>query len=454
MELKIVRNQDKVSSLEEFVNTENRYCNGVKKTTFVLQLGCDAEDIFLEEIQKVDEILSEVDKFSKCYYERSGILENYMSASDREKYSARITAWKDKMADGISDFRFENSIWQEQYLRAVRETIGLYQSVENNEQRRMNFLLVLAYRIDYYFPKLFKKTNVLSKFPKFIYINHCSIQDFFFLYLLCQCGCDVYGIHTQVDFRLPQQLYPYVFFIKKPNPITCKIPEYSVEHTLERIKQNEKVNSSVGAKKNHKAPEVENSAQENRELSYEELATKAGSVVMIIVYDEEKKPFASGSGVIIHSCGYILTNFHVIQGGTYFGIRLEEEEDLYITTEIIKCHRENDLAILRMEEISRPSIPLCHGRKMVRGQKVVAIGSPLGLFNTVSDGIIAGFRNFDHVSMIQFTAPTSHGSSGGALLNMYGEMIGLVSAGFDDGENLNLAVDYETIGRFVKGFTE
>ena len=78
MELKIVRNQDKVSSLEEFVNTENRYCNGVKKTTFVLQLGCDAEDVFLEEIQKVDEILSEVDKFSKCYYERSGILENYM----------------------------------------------------------------------------------------------------------------------------------------------------------------------------------------------------------------------------------------------------------------------------------------------------------------------------------------------------------------------------------------
>ena len=72
----------------------------------------------------------------------------------------------------------------------------------------------------------------------------------------------------------------------------------------------------------------------------------------------------------------------------------------------------------------------------------------------MSDGIIAGFRNFDHVSMIQFTAPTSHGSSGGALMNMYGELIGLVSAGFDDGENLNLAVDYETIGSFVKGFTE
>ena len=53
--------------------------------------------------------------------------------------------------------------------------------------------------------------------------------------------------------------------------------------------------------------------------------------------------------------------------------------------------------------------------------------------------------------MIQFTAPTSHGSSGGALLNMYGELIGISSAGFDQGQNLNLAVDYTEIGKFVQG---
>lgn len=461
MELEIILNQDNVSNLEEFIHTENRYCNGVKKTTFVFQLGCDSEEAFLKDIQKADEILSEVDKFSKCFYERSGILENYMSGSDREKYSDRIRKWEGGKERNISDFTFENAIWQEQYLKALRETILLYQSVESNEQRQINFLLVLAYRIDFYFPKLFKKTKVLSKFPKFIYINHCSIQDFFFLYLLCQCGCDVYGIHTQVDFTLPQKLHSYVFLVKKSNPITCKIPEYSLEYTLQRIGNNEKPKTNHGMRECVNATKKENTVldtgdatRENVELSYEELAARAGSVVMIIVYDQDKKPFASGSGVIINSSGYILTNFHVIQGGAYFGIRLEEEEDLYITTEIIKCHRDNDLAILRMEEISRPSIPLCRGRKLVRGQKVVAIGSPLGLFNTVSDGIIAGFRNFDHVSMIQFTAPTSHGSSGGALLNMYGELIGLVSAGFDDGENLNLAVDYETIESFVKGFSE
>ncbi len=88
----------------------------------------------------------------------------------------------------------------------------------------------------------------------------------------------------------------------------------------------------------------------------------------------------------------------------------------------------------------------------MRGQKVVAIGSPLGLFNSVSDGIISGFRVVDNVDMIQFTAPTSHGSSGGALLNMYGEVIGISTAGFDNAQNINLAVGYEAISQFIKGF--
>ncbi len=83
----------------------------------------------------------------------------------------------------------------------------------------------------------------------------------------------------------------------------------------------------------------------------------------------------------------------------------------------------------------------------------MAIGSPLGLFNSVSDGIISGFRKIDDVDMIQFTAPTSHGSSGGAVLNMFGEVIGISTAGFADGQNINLAVGYQNINNFVRGFT-
>ena len=112
-----------------------------------------------------------------------------------------------------------------------------------------------------------------------------------------------------------------------------------------------------------------------------------------------------------------------------------------------------DLAVIRIQRKLVP-LPVYQGKKeLVRGQKVVAIGSPLGLFNSVSDGIISGFRKIDNVDMIQFTAPTSHGSSGGAVLNMQGEVIGISTAGYDSGQNINLAVGYECINTFIRGFT-
>ena len=131
---------------------------------------------------------------------------------------------------------------------------------------------------------------------------------------------------------------------------------------------------------------------------------------------------------------------------------MEDDETIYDTDEIIKYHNVLDLAILRINRRLEP-IPVYKGKeKLVRGQKVVAIGSPLGLFNSVSDGIISGFRSIDGVNMIQFTAPTSHGSSGGAVLNMQGQVIGISTAGIDHGQNLNLAMGYECIGDFIRGF--
>lgn len=177
----------------------------------------------------------------------------------------------------------------------------------------------------------------------------------------------------------------------------------------------------------------------------------ASSVVMLKVFDARDQCFKTGSGVIIHDSGYILTNFHVAAGGRYYGVLLEDEPDVFYTDALIKYHQDLDLAILRMEKSRRP-IPVYRGPSaLVRGQKVVAIGSPLGLFNTVSDGIISGFRTVGARTMIQFTAPTSHGSSGGALLDLYGNLIGIITAGFDDGQNLNLAVDYQAILAFSGG---
>ena len=172
---------------------------------------------------------------------------------------------------------------------------------------------------------------------------------------------------------------------------------------------------------------------------------------MLQVFDDQGQCIKTGSGVIIQASGYILTNFHVAAGGRYYGVLLEEDPEVCYTDELIKYNQDFDLAIVRMNKRRAP-IPIWQGAQpLVRGQKVVAIGSPLGLFNTVSDGIISGFRTVGERSMIQFTAPTSHGSSGGALLDLYGNLIGIITAGFDDGQNLNLAVDYKAILDFTRG---
>ena len=189
-----------------------------------------------------------------------------------------------------------------------------------------------------------------------------------------------------------------------------------------------------------------------RELTYEELAQLASSVVQIMIHDSRGDVIGGGSGIMIGRGGYILTNNHVACRGGLYSVRIEEDERVYQTDEMIKYNSVLDLAVLRIDRNLQP-LPIYQGeKKLVRGQRVVAIGSPLGLFNSVSDGIISGFRSVEGVDMIQFTAPISNGSSGGAVLNMYGEVIGISTAGFDAGQNINLAVGYEYIGNFIRGF--
>ena len=202
------------------------------------------------------------------------------------------------------------------------------------------------------------------------------------------------------------------------------------------------------------------SNQPRREKTFEELAQLASSVVQIFVMHRNQYKTngrnleieSMGSGIMIGENGYIVTNFHVVEGGQVFGVRIENDEQIYFTEQLIKYHRDFDLAVLRIDRKLKP-LPLYNDPKgLVRGQKVVAIGSPHGLFNTVSDGIISGFRNVEGVDMIQFTAPVSPGSSGGAVLNMYGEVIGISRMIRNNAQNINLAVGYDLISNFCRSF--
>ena len=189
------------------------------------------------------------------------------------------------------------------------------------------------------------------------------------------------------------------------------------------------------------------------EMSFEQLAQLASSVVMIMVHDSAGEEFACGSGIMIGKKGYILTNNHVLSDGSFFTVRIENDSACYRTSQVIKYNALLDLAVIRIDRALVPLYVYKGPQKLVRGQKVVAIGSPLGLFNSVSDGIISGFRKMDDVDLIQFTAPISSGSSGGAILNMYGEVIGISTTMIRNAQNINMAVGYEFINLFIQGFT-
>lgn len=451
MKLEILLNESKVRSLPEFVALENRYCNGKKPTVFVIQTGVGSTQEFLEQIKSADYELADLDRGARNWYYRGGLLETYIEPEKRERYVQLARQWVNQTGEKSLSFHFENGLWEQAYKEAMEQVVSEYRQLVHNENRLLNFLILLFFRIDSYFPSLFKNTKTLSKFPKFVYTGVCTLTEYFFLRLLSLCGCDVYCIHPHTALKFSwDKLSVYSQIIQKEQELTCKIPVYDIEAI--RAQRNRIQQTRIVSVAPQTAQVTQPESKERQELSYEELAGLAGSIVMIVLFNEKKEPFASGSGVIINNDGYILTNFHVIEGAAAFGVRLEEEEELRFTNELIKYHVDYDLALIRIEPVNRKSIPVYQGGKLVRGQKVVAIGSPLGLFNTVSDGIIAGFRDFEDVSMIQFTAPTSHGSSGGALLNLYGELIGIVSAKYSDGENISLAVEFETVRGFLRGF--
>ncbi|MDO4614550.1 MAG: S1C family serine protease [Lachnospiraceae bacterium] len=314
--------------------------------------------------------------------------------------------------------------------------------------------------------------------------NVTKEQEYLFYLMLTFLGCDVLLYETKADVPLPQSLLSYSVPLVQGSFGTTPVTPYrkmtgqmqtqpSAANRAGVTGQNPAANRAgvagqrsaaqgVGTKRQtapaaNTVPAVpkrrEAAAALRTEKSYEELARLAASVVLIGVHKPNGEITATGSGIMIGTEGYILTNHHVASGGSFYSVRVEDDETVYTTNEVIKYNPDTDLSIIRIQRKLTP-IPVYGGEKpLVRGQRVIAIGSPLGLFNSVSDGIISGFRTIRDVDMIQFTAPISHGSSGGAVLNMYGEIIGISTAGIDSGQNINLAVGYETIRLFTRGFT-
>ena len=173
-------------------------------------------------------------------------------------------------------------------------------------------------------------------------------------------------------------------------------------------------------------------------LDYEKLSQ---SVVKINAYDPLGEALSSGSGVIILYDNVIVTCYHVIDGETLTLEVVTDRGDKIKVKNVIAYSEEKDLALLELEEAPGYSpLPIGDSVRVKKGDKVSTIGSPLGLINTVSEGIVSGFVKDREITAIQFTAPISPGNSGGALMNRNGELIGITYSGYWNAQNMNFAI--------------
>lgn len=174
----------------------------------------------------------------------------------------------------------------------------------------------------------------------------------------------------------------------------------------------------------------------------------APSVVTVYAANRAGRVISQGSGVVVQQ-GRILTNCHVLKGADFVGIKAAGAT---LTAELAEVKIAWDLCLLRAPLLRAPPIPRASTLDLRIGQRVFALGAPLGLELTFTEGLVSGLRKEGAYSLIQTSAPISPGSSGGALLAPDGRLVGIVSFQVSDGENrsenLNFAMPIDLLDEF------
>jgi S1-C subfamily serine protease len=182
-----------------------------------------------------------------------------------------------------------------------------------------------------------------------------------------------------------------------------------------------------------------------QQMSPQQIFQKVGGGVLLIeVFDNEGQKHGQGSGFAVADDGTVLTNYHVIRGMTRATARVGNT-----TAEVegvVAFDTDHDVAVVRLSPAPKTILALGDSDVLKTGQKLVTIGSPLGLQNTISEGIVSGLRN----GVIQMSDPISPGSSGGAVLDRYGRVVGISVAAMTAGQNLNFALPINWAKPYLK----
>ncbi len=191
--------------------------------------------------------------------------------------------------------------------------------------------------------------------------------------------------------------------------------------------------------------------QKQQPLSYAKAVRLAGPAV-VNIYTEDIQPTPNygrqsrkvtglGSGVIMHEQGYILTNYHVVQSADVIVVVLQRGQALH--AELIGYDALTDLAVLKVQASNLPVIPQISTLTSQVGDVVLAIGNPLNLGQTVTQGIVSATGqsglSTSYLEFLQMDAAINDGNSGGALINSNGELVGINSRKFTQASpNLNI----------------
>ena len=186
-----------------------------------------------------------------------------------------------------------------------------------------------------------------------------------------------------------------------------------------------------------------------------DIAKKAGPAVVGVVskittttyFGLSQEQEGGGSGIIINSDGYIITNQHVINGATTVKVVLNNGKEY--DAKLIGQDRKTDLAVIKIEETNLPTAELGQSSALEVGELAVAIGNPMGLefAGSVTAGVISALNRTMTVdgrqyTLIQTDAAINPGNSGGALVNKYGQVIGIntVKIGASGYEGMGFAI--------------
>ena len=190
------------------------------------------------------------------------------------------------------------------------------------------------------------------------------------------------------------------------------------------------------------------------ERSVLELVNQIGEAVVQV-----RTPGGLGSGFILNEEGYLITNFHVVEGETQISVEVyhqkggQLERKSYKQVKIVALNKFHDLTLLKIDDKDAPKfsrVLLGDADALGVGERVFAIGSPLGLERTVTEGIVSTkTRQVQGELYLQTTAQINPGNSGGPLFNLRGEVVGVTNMKLAFGEGLGFAIPVNSVKYFL-----